>query len=158
MKTKTRGTALILFCLLLALPLDFFSQTSWQGFTLGTKNSEKNIETYYAGIKGVLMAFNLNDGRTFQIGFAPSNDGKSISRLKKSAYDAIVTEMEKDFKVKFERVNSKKNDKDFYMEAYNGNIAYIVDVKYDPNETFPYDIMCSVVDLELEQIAIEQGK
>jgi hypothetical protein len=40
------------------------------------------------------MAFELNDGLTFQIGFAPSRDGKSISRLKQSAFDALVKEME----------------------------------------------------------------
>jgi hypothetical protein len=149
--------------LLLALFMMFgfpgiFAQESLLGMKLGVKNTEANVTAYYAGIKGLLMAFELNDGRTFQIGFAPSNDGEQISRLKKSAYESIVKQMESDYKIRFERFNSEENNTDFVLEAVTVNIAYFVDVKYDPSASFPYDVMLSIVDLELEKIAITEGK
>ena len=150
---KTVFVFLLIFCTTL-----LYSQETLGGLKLGVKNSQSEVVTYFAGIKGKVFNFELNDGRTFQIAFAPTQDGLQITKLKKKAFDDLVNELKRIYNIEFSRVELEESKNDFYYEAYKGNVVYLVDVKYDPDHKFPYDAMVSIVNLELEEIALKEGK
>lgn len=158
MNLNFTSTRYILIVAMIFFYTALISQETLGGLNLGKVNPQKEVTTYIDGIKGLVTTFDLNDGRTFQIGFMPTQDGFSISKLSKKAYDDLVDELKRKYKIEFSMVDVKNNGKAYLLEAYKGNVMYLVDVVYAPDESFPYSTMVSIVDLELEKIAVEEGK
>ncbi len=139
------------------------AQVTIKGITLGQRTSIRDYkQTSVAGINGTLAPYKLKDGRFYSLGFIPTKDGYSFTRLYSYEVDNFKTAIEKKFGVKFEEITEVD---DYTQRVYaaaivNQKIIFrvVVETYYymEPSLKFTFTVgNIDLLNLKLEEDASE---